>query len=85
MLNSCDDVYLAVREQSSPNGRWDDQVKSDAYITLHQSCSEHQDGQEDSDSTQKLSVLKIQLKHAEEMAQKVQREVRTKSLTSNYI
>ncbi|XP_030006266.1 coiled-coil domain-containing protein 136 [Sphaeramia orbicularis] len=73
---ACDDVYLAVRVEGQTECEQNDQVKSDAYITLSQSGPEHQEGQRDSDlsSVQELSALKIQLRQAEETAQKVQRE-----------
>lgn len=67
-----DDVYLAVREEGPAESTWDEQLKSDVYITLHQ--SEHLDTQEESDSTQTLGALKTQLRQAEEIAQKVKKE-----------
>lgn len=71
-------MYLAVRGEGGTEHQQDVQVKVDTYITLSQ--SEHQDL--DSCSVQKdvcsseLNVLKVQLRQAEETAQKVQREVR---------
>lgn len=61
-----DNVYLAVRDT------WDNTLKSDCYITLHQASSEYH--QEPEDLAQTLSVLKGQLRQAEELAQNVQKE-----------
>ncbi|XP_026183180.2 coiled-coil domain-containing protein 136-like [Mastacembelus armatus] len=58
----CDDVYLAVRAEGDTEC---EQMKTtDQYIALSQSGPELQD----------LNVLKVQLREAEEVAQKVQRE-----------
>lgn len=84
LVNRCDDVYLAVRAEGDTKCEQDDQVKSDSYITLSQSGTEHQDRPlEDPDSSSvqekvcssELNVLKVQLRQAEETAQKVQKEV----------
>lgn len=77
-------MYLAVRVEGGTEHEQEDQVKADSYITLSQSGPEHQDqAPEDPDSSSvqetvcssELSVLKVQLREAEETAQKVQREV----------
>ncbi|XP_041820403.1 coiled-coil domain-containing protein 136-like [Chelmon rostratus] len=77
------DVYLAVREEGDTKRERDDQVKADSYITLSQSCPDHQDQalkDPDSSSVQEKfcsseqGVLKVQLTQAEEMAHEVQRE-----------
>lgn len=90
LVNRCDDVYLAVRAEGDTKREQDDLVKSDSYITLSQSGTEHQDRPlEDPDSSSvqekvcssELNVLKVQLRQAEETAQKVQREVRAAVIT----
>ncbi|XP_068590058.1 coiled-coil domain-containing protein 136-like isoform X2 [Cebidichthys violaceus] len=58
----CDDAYLAVTDTEP------EQVKADSYISLSQSGPQHQDP-EDPDSS---SVLKVQLRRAEETSLKVQ-------------
>ncbi|KAF3705379.1 Coiled-coil domain-containing protein 136 Nasopharyngeal carcinoma-associated gene 6 protein [Channa argus] len=77
----CDDVYLAVRVEGDTER--DEQVKTDTYISLSQSGPERQDRPpEDLDLTSaqemvcssELNILKVQLREAEETAQKVQRE-----------
>ena len=72
LVNRCDDAYLAVKVD-------DDQVKVDSYITLSQPGPEQKDLDlsvvQDDQCTSEISVLKVQLKQAEEKAQKVQREV----------
>ncbi|XP_069580265.1 coiled-coil domain-containing protein 136-like isoform X2 [Brachyistius frenatus] len=70
--DTCDDVYLAVRAEGGAEREQHDQQK-DSYITFSQSGPEPGGGasslvQED------VSVLKVQLRQAKEMAQKVQRE-----------
>uniref|UniRef100_A0A3Q1B6K2 Coiled-coil domain containing 136b n=1 Tax=Amphiprion ocellaris TaxID=80972 RepID=A0A3Q1B6K2_AMPOC len=71
----CDDVYLAVRVEGDTEHV--DQVKADSYITLSQSSPDQQDSDSSSvlEDVSELNVLKVQLKQAEETAQKVQREV----------
>ncbi|KAM4569791.1 coiled-coil domain-containing protein 136-like isoform 2-T2 [Odontesthes bonariensis] len=69
--DTCDGAYLAVKVQ-------DEQLKVDSYITLSQPGPEQNDldpsvVQEDQCSSE-ISILKVQLKQAEETAQKVQRE-----------
>ncbi|XP_072233844.1 coiled-coil domain-containing protein 136-like isoform X1 [Leuresthes tenuis] len=65
--DTCDDAYLAVKVQ-------DDQVKVDSYITLSQPGPEQKDLDLSGVQDDQCSVLKVQLKQAEETAQKVQRE-----------
>ncbi|CAL1568257.1 unnamed protein product [Knipowitschia caucasica] len=67
-----EDVYLAVREEGSSNNKRENPLKPDAYITLHQSGPEHNEVPKD--NIQTVSDLKEQLKRAEEMALKVQKE-----------
>ncbi|XP_023152499.2 coiled-coil domain-containing protein 136-like isoform X2 [Amphiprion ocellaris] len=72
--DTCDDVYLAVRVEGDTEHV--DQVKADSYITLSQSSPDQQDSDSSSvlEDVSELNVLKVQLKQAEETAQKVQRE-----------
>ncbi len=93
LVNRCDDVYLAVRVEGDTKREQDDQVKSDSYITLSQSSTEHQERPpEDPDSSSvqervcssELNVLKVQLRQAEETAQKVQREVPAAVITIEF-
>ncbi|KAM6895660.1 sarcolemmal membrane-associated protein-like [Xenentodon cancila] len=74
--DACDEAYLAVREEAGTE--LDDGAKADSYITLSQSgpgsqvldsAAVHED-----DSSSEISILKVQLRQAEETAQKVQRE-----------
>ncbi|XP_071358748.1 coiled-coil domain-containing protein 136-like isoform X2 [Trachinotus anak] len=73
--DTCDDVYLAVRVEGNTEREQEDQGK--AYITLSQ---DRPPQDVDSWSVQEqvcsseLKVLKVQLREAEETAQKVQRE-----------
>ncbi|XP_040885624.1 coiled-coil domain-containing protein 136-like [Toxotes jaculatrix] len=76
--DTCDGVYLAVRAEGDTEREPDDQVKTDSYISLSQPGPEHH---EDPDSSvqekvcsSELKVLKVQLREAEETAQKVQRQ-----------
>uniref|UniRef100_A0A3Q1G897 Coiled-coil domain-containing protein 136-like n=1 Tax=Acanthochromis polyacanthus TaxID=80966 RepID=A0A3Q1G897_9TELE len=75
LVNRCDDVYLAVRVEGDTEQV--DQVKADSYITLSQSSPDQQDSDSSlvPEDVSELNVLKVQLKQAEETAQKVQREV----------
>ncbi|KAG7232437.1 hypothetical protein INR49_008857 [Caranx melampygus] len=74
----CDDVYLAVRLEGDTEQ--EDQGKSDSYITMSQVGGVQDRAPEDPGSSSvpvcssELNVLKVQLKEAEEAAQKVQRE-----------
>lgn len=71
-------MYLAVREDCDTVRVQDEQVKTDSYITLSQSVPDHQDpppADLDLSSVQEISTLKVQLREAEETAQRVQREV----------
>uniref|UniRef100_A0A3Q1EX72 Coiled-coil domain-containing protein 136-like n=1 Tax=Acanthochromis polyacanthus TaxID=80966 RepID=A0A3Q1EX72_9TELE len=72
--DTCDDVYLAVRVEGDTEQV--DQVKADSYITLSQSSPDQQDSDSSlvPEDVSELNVLKVQLKQAEETAQKVQRE-----------
>ncbi|XP_076578081.1 uncharacterized protein LOC143314792 isoform X4 [Chaetodon auriga] len=81
--DTCDDVYLAVREEGTAKRDEDDRVKADSYITLSQSGPDHQERalqDPDPSSVQEkvcsseLDALKVQLRQAEETAHKVQRE-----------
>ncbi|XP_070848477.1 coiled-coil domain-containing protein 136 isoform X1 [Chaetodon trifascialis] len=81
--DTCDDVYLAVREEGATKRDQDNRVKADSYITLSQSGPDHQErALEDWDPSSvqekvcssELDVLKVQLRQAEETAHKVQRE-----------
>ena len=78
-------MYLAVRGGGDTECEQEDRVKADSYITLSQPGPEPRDrNPEDVDSglvrdkicSSELSVLKVQLREAEETAQKVQRQVR---------
>ncbi|XP_031167131.1 coiled-coil domain-containing protein 136-like isoform X2 [Sander lucioperca] len=70
--DTCDDVYLAVTDT--------EQVKADSYITLSQSGDGEHRGRPSEDpesppvSISEVSVLKVQLRRAEETAHKVQTE-----------
>ncbi|XP_029351389.1 coiled-coil domain-containing protein 136-like isoform X2 [Echeneis naucrates] len=77
----CDDVYLAVRAKGDTECEQEDKAKVDAYITLSVATAGHQNPPpEDLDSSgvqvcsSELSVLKVQLREAEEAAQTVQRQ-----------
>lgn len=61
-MHRSEDVYLAVRAQ-------DDQVRAHSYITLSQENT--------SDDQDELSILRAQLRDAEETVQRVQRRVTT--------
>lgn len=77
LLDRCDDTYLAVTVEDG--AELDDSVKADSYITLSQSGPGHQildpEAVQDDDNSSEISVLKVQLRQAEETAQKVQIEV----------
>lgn len=89
LLNRGDDVYLAVRAEGDTNREQEDQMKADSYITLSQSGPEQQDP--DPPSVQEkvcspeLKVLKVQLRQAEQTAQKVQREVTGRDARSHQL
>ncbi|KAM6961766.1 uncharacterized protein LKV04_020735 isoform 1-T1 [Tautogolabrus adspersus] len=72
--DTCDDVYLAVRGEGDSKPEQENQVKTDSYISLSQSGPEDQDLAQEEVCSSELSVLKEQLREAEETAQKVQRE-----------
>ncbi|XP_040008530.1 coiled-coil domain-containing protein 136-like [Xiphias gladius] len=74
--DACDDVYLAVRVEGHTECEREDRMKPDSYITLSQSGPERQDRPpvQERVCSSELNVLKVQLKEAEETAQKVQRE-----------
>ncbi|XP_022611539.1 coiled-coil domain-containing protein 136 isoform X1 [Seriola dumerili] len=81
--DACDDVYLAVRVEGSTEREQEDQGKADSYITLSQAGPGHQDrppedldlsSVQDMVCSSELNVLKVQLREAEETAQRVQRE-----------
>ncbi|XP_031734714.1 coiled-coil domain-containing protein 136-like isoform X2 [Anarrhichthys ocellatus] len=65
--DTCDDAYLAVTNTEP------DQVKADSYISLSQSGPQHQDP-EDPEDPDSSTVLKVQLRRAEETSLKVQTE-----------
>uniref|UniRef100_A0A1A7W6K2 Coiled-coil domain containing 136b n=1 Tax=Iconisemion striatum TaxID=60296 RepID=A0A1A7W6K2_9TELE len=69
--DTCDDAYLAVRMKGNTDQKG--QVQMDSYITLSQSGPELKD-LTTSVVQDEVSILKFQLRQAEEMAQKVQKE-----------
>lgn len=75
----CDDAYLAVRVQGNSDSN--EQVKTDSYITLSRSGPKQQD-LDPSVVQDEINVLKVQLRQAEETAQKVQKEVPSESSLS---
>lgn len=70
----CADTYLEVSAEEET--AHEEQLKADSYISLSQSVPEMQNP-ESSVVQKEIRILKVQLRQAEEMAQKVQHEVST--------